>query len=108
MTGPPSRTGFAAVAAAALPSLPLAGTTTAARIVTLPYRGRIYRSDGSGRIRVSSDGGPSCALHSDLGDDNSVTGLAVDRYGRLDATIRHARWDFDLVLAPDQAAWLTT
>jgi len=97
---------MAAVVSAA--PLRLALPLVAARTHTIDYAGQLYRSTGSGRIDVSADGGLSWSRHSDLGDANSVTGLALDAQDRLAATVSYARWTFKLVLAPNRTAWLTT
>ncbi len=98
--------GLAVTAVTARLSFPWEAVSAASK--TVPFAGRLYRSDGSGRIYVSADSGKTWALHSDLGSSNSVTKLAVDKMNKLRATVGYAGWSFGLVLAPNLTAWLTT
>ena len=85
-------------ATARLPFLAAAASAAATR--TVSYRGQLYRSDGSGRIYLSSDAGSSWKLQRDLGRSYSVTKLVVDRNNRLNASVGFSGWTFGLVLAP--------
>ena len=98
--------GLAAVAA----SVPVPFGATAARAApkAVEHAGRLYRAAGRGRIDMSADDGATWSRHSNLGDDNSVLKLVVDRADQMHATIGFARWTFVLVLAPDETSWLTT
>ena len=69
------------------------------------YNGLSYRTEGGGRIGVSSDNGLTWSLHSDLGVN--VTRLSVTRRNQLRATMKFAGRRFGLVLAPDQQRWMT-
>jgi hypothetical protein len=69
--------------------------------------GRLYRTDGRGRIFVSLDRGASWQLHTYLGPDYAVRRLAADRRDRLHATVGYLGRAFELVLASNQRAWLT-
>jgi len=97
---------FALIAATArvpfLASVAAAGSTK-----PVSYGGRLYRTDGSGKVFVSSNGGTTWTLQTDLGRRCSVTKLAVDRSNRLNATVGFASWTFGLVLAPDLKSWRT-
>lgn len=98
--------GLASIAATA--RLPLgAELVAAAAAKPVSYGGRLYRSDGSGKVYVSSNGGTSWALQTDLGRSYSIAKLAVDRTNRLNASVGFGGWTFGLVLAPDLKAWRT-
>jgi hypothetical protein len=97
--------GLASVGATA--RLPFFAVVAAAGTKAVSYGGRQYRSDGSGKVYVSTNGGTTWALQTDLGRSYSVTRLAVDRRNRLNATVGFAGWTFGLVLAPDLGAWWT-
>jgi hypothetical protein len=97
--------GLASIAATA--RLPLLAGFAAAAMKTVSYGGRLYRSDGSGKVYVSTNGGTKWALQTDLGRSYSVTKLAVDRSNRLNASVGFASWSFGLVLAPDLNSWRT-
>ena len=86
--------------------IPWAAVSAASKSVSAG--GRLYRSDGTGRVYVSTDGGLTWRLHSDLGSGYSVTRLTVDRGDRLHANVGFQAWSFNLVLAPNRQSWLTT
>ena len=98
--------GIATAGTAVALAIPVAAWSAASSTVALG--GLLYRSDGSGKISVSADQGESWALHSDLGDDYSVTRLIVYGTDRLHAMVDFKAWNFDLLLAPDRRSWLTT
>lgn len=98
--------GLASVGAMA--RLPFLAAAVAAATKSVSYSGRLYRSDGTGKVYVSSNGGTSWAQQTDLGRSYSVTKLAVDRKNHLNATVGFGGWSFGLVLAPDLKAWRTT
>jgi len=85
----------------------LAGVAAAGSTKPVSYGGLLYRTDGSGKVFVSSNGGTTWTLQTDLGGKCSVTKLAVDRSNRLNATVGFASWTFGLVLAPDLKSWRT-
>jgi hypothetical protein len=88
--------------------VPFAWATVAAGSKAVSAGGRLYRSDGTGRVDVSLDTGKTWALHSDLGSSCSVTKLSVDAGDRLHANVGFSRWSFGLMLGPDLRSWLTT
>ena len=98
--------GLASIGATA--RLPFLAGLAAAAIKTVPYGGRLYRTDGSGKVYVSGNGGTVWALQTDLGRSYSVTKLTVDRSNRLNASVGFGGWSFGLVLAPDLKSWRTT
>jgi hypothetical protein len=87
--------------------LPFFAAVAAAATKTVAHSGRLYRTDGSGKISVSTDGGATWSLHTNLGRSYSVTKLAVDRSNRLNASVGFGGWSFALVLAPDLKMWRT-
>ena len=87
--------------------LPLAAVVAAAALKPISSGGRLYKTDGSGRVYVSLDKGKTWALHSDLGPDYSVLRLASDRSDGLHATVGYSAWSFELLLAPNLRSWLT-
>jgi hypothetical protein len=97
----------AAASVGAAARLPFVAAVAAAGTKTVSYGGRLYRSDGTGKISVSRDAGSTWKLHSDLGRSYAVTKLAVDRRNRLGATVGFSGWAFRLVLAPDLKSWRT-
>ena len=98
--------GFALIAATArvpfLASVAAAGSTK-----PVSYGGRLYRTDGSGKVYVSTNGGSIWMLQTDLGGRCSVSKLTVDRRNRLNASVGFGGWTFGLVLAPDLKSWRT-
>src|SRR6266576_5799504 len=97
--------GLATIGATA--RLPFLAGLAAAALKTVPYGGRLYRTDGSGKVYVSTNGGTNWALQTDLGRSYSVSKLAVDRSNRLNASVGFGSWTFGLVLAPDLKSWRT-
>ena len=93
-------TTFAAGARLAFPWAAAAATRTAS------YRGLLWRASGAGEVETSADTGLTWKLHSDLGDTNSITRLAV-RNNRLHLTVAYAGHSFPLVLARDKRSWRT-
>jgi hypothetical protein len=87
--------------------LPFADAIASAAPKTVSFGGRLYRSDGTGKVYVSSNGGSSWAQQTDFGRSLSVTKLAVDRSNRLNASLAFGAWSFGLALAPDLKAWRT-
>jgi hypothetical protein len=87
--------------------LPFAAVVAGAGARPISSGGRYYKADGSDRIYVSLDKGKTWALHSALGPDYAVVGLAADRDDRLHATVGYSAWTFELMLAPNQTSWLT-
>jgi hypothetical protein len=75
---------------------------------SVSFAGLLYRGAAQGRIFLSRDNGSTWELHSALGAGYKVKRLAVDRLGRLGATIGYGRRSFGLVLAPDQKRWHTS
>jgi hypothetical protein len=98
--------GLIGVAAAVQLSLG-AGAAFGAR-GTIAFGGLLYRGDRQGRIFVSRDNGSTWEVHTALGSGYAVKRLAVDRLGRLRATIGFRARSFGLVLAPDQKRWHTS
>lgn len=98
--------GLASAGTAMALAIPVAAWSAASPIVSMG--GLQYRSDGTGKIAVSADEGATWALHSDLGDDFSVSRLIVYGTDRLHAMVDYGAWNFNLVLAPDRRQWLTT
>jgi hypothetical protein len=98
--------GFGAVGATM--GLPFGSGLAMAGSTTVSCGGKLYRSKGTGKVYVSDTGGKSWKLHSDLGASYSITRLAVDKQGRLNATVRFRGWSFGLVLASNLKSWLTT
>jgi hypothetical protein len=88
--------------------VPFAWATVAAGARVVSAGGRLYRSDGSGRVYVSLDAGKTWGLHSDLGSSCAITKLTVDSRDRLHANVAFSRWSFGLLLGPDLRSWLTT
>lgn len=76
-------------------------------VTSVVVDGRHYRSDGSGRIEVSADGGRTWVLHSDLGPDVSVQQLSAIGAHDVGAQVGFASHRFDLVLGSDEKKWLT-
>ena len=70
------------------------------------YAGMLWRKGGMGKIQTSADTGLTWKLHSDLGDANSITRLAV-RNNRLHLTVAYAGHSFPLVLARNKRSWRT-
>ena len=70
------------------------------------YSGSLWRAGGRGKIETSTDAGRTWKLHSDLGDPNSITKLAV-AHNQLTVTVSYAGRTFPLVLAQDKRSWLT-
>ncbi len=97
--------GLAATGTAIASAVPWIAAVAATK--TVSAGGRLYRSDGSGRVSVSLDDGKTWAVHSDLGSEFAVTDLAVDRSDRLLATVGYRAWSFELLLAPNLVSWLT-
>jgi hypothetical protein len=96
--------GTAVATAIGLPFMP--GVATAAS--TLVKVGtRWYRSDGSGRIEVSTNSGRTWALHTDLGSAYRVQLLSVDSQKRVNARVGYGTRTFKLRLGPDLKKWLT-
>jgi hypothetical protein len=98
--------GLASTAVAARFPFPWESVSAASK--TVSYGGRLYRSDGSGRVYVSTNNGRTWGVQANLGSSNSVSRLAVDKSNHLCATVAHSGWTFGLVLAPDSTAWLTS
>jgi hypothetical protein len=98
--------GFASAGTVVAMAIPVAAWSAASPMVRAG--GLLYRSDGTGKIAVSADEGTTWALHSDLGDDYSVSRLIVYGTDRLHAMVDYGAWNFDLKLAPDLRSWLTT
>ena len=95
----------ATVAAAGRLAFPLAA---AARIQYVSYAGSLYRAGGGGKIEMSTDGGRTWTLHSDLGDMYSIRKLVVNgRNTRLKLSVGYGAHRFPLVLAQDKRSWLT-
>ena len=87
--------------------LPFAAVVAGAASRPISSGGRLYKTDGSDRIYVSLDKGRTWTLHTGLGPDYSVLGLAGDRADGLHATVGYLAWTFELLLAPNQTSWLT-
>jgi hypothetical protein len=97
--------GLATIGATA--RLPFLAGLAAAAMKTVSFGGQLYRTDGSGKVYVSANGGTTWSLQTDLGGKYSVSKLAVDRRSRLNATVGFGSWTFGLVLAPDLKSWRT-
>jgi hypothetical protein len=96
---------LASTAVAARFPFPWESVSAASKVVS--YGGRLYRSDGSGRVYVSADNGRTWGVQTNLGSSNSISRLAVDKSNHLRATVGFSGWTFGLVLGPDSTAWLT-
>ena len=96
------------VTAGLLVNLPFPLGAAAAKATAVSYGGSLYRAGAKGKILVSSNGGASWKLHTNLGHIYSVSRLSVDHANHLRAAIGYAGYSFGLVLAPDNKRWLTT
>jgi hypothetical protein len=66
----------------------------------------LWRAGGAGKIQLSTDGGRTWTLHTNLGDMYKVKKLAV-RNNRLHLSVGYAGRTFTLVLAKDKRSWHT-
>jgi hypothetical protein len=102
--------------------LKLVGVATAGAVIRVPFGsalaqaaaaksvssgGLLYKTDGKGRIFVSTTNGKSWTLHSNIGQAYS-TALTTDAAGRLLATVGYLGRTFGLVLGSNRRSWLTT
>jgi len=95
-------------AAGALVRIPFLPAAVQAAAKPVLAGGLLYKTDGSGKIFVSSTNGKTWVLHSNLGSMYAVKGLAVDKNGRLLATIGYLGRSFGLMLATNNRLWRTT
>lgn len=95
-------------ATAAVVRVPFFAGAAEAAAKPVSANGLLYKTDGTGRIFVSATNGKTWTLHSNLGPTNSVTGLAVDKAGRLLASVAYKGRTFGLKLATDKRSWMTT
>ena len=93
---------------AAVIRVPFDAPIAAAPLRVVAYEGRHYRGDAAGYIYVSSDGGYTWTVHTNLGPMFSIDRLAVDRRSRLRAIVGYSGRSFDLQLAANRRSWLST
>jgi photosystem II stability/assembly factor-like uncharacterized protein len=93
---------------AAVVRVPFWAGTAAAATKPVSANGLLYKTDGTGKIFVSATNGKTWTLQTNLGSMYAVSALAVDKAGRLLATVVFKGRSFGLKLATDKRSWMTT
>jgi hypothetical protein len=71
----------------------------------IEFKGRFFRGTRDGEIHVSTDQKKTWKKQAGFGSQYSVNNLFTDRSGRLNAEMKFADMNFNLVLADDGSVW---